>query len=188
MRMLPRAMPPHNRRKGSKPSGRYGGYPLHSALAVKSRYYEIRQVRRCRNPTHRLTLEGALALGTIGKAILVPASARQVLSQVGTVEPYVEARPVLRRSAAPGVRVLGSGDVPGIHSIGDMPSLSESVKEIIRMVRPELTDAQLAAAAKVTTADIEHEDLDESKSGRAAAAKAISTAVKQAGRPSQSSG
>jgi hypothetical protein len=181
-------MPSHNRRKGSKPSGRYGGYPLHNALAVNSRYYEIRQVRRCRNPAHRLTLEGSLALGAIGKAILVPASARQVLSQVGTVELYVEARPVLRRSAAPGVRVLGSGEVPETHSNGDMPSLSESVKEIIRMVRPELDESQLDAAAEVTAADIEQGDLDESERGKEAAAKAISTAVKQAGRPSQSSG
>jgi hypothetical protein len=181
-------MPPDDRHKGSKPSSRYGGYPLRSALAVKSRYYEIRQVRHCRNPTHRLTLEGTLALGAIGKAVLVPASARQVLSQAGTVEAYVEARPILRRSAAPGVRVLGSGGVPGIHSNDDMPSLSESVKEIIRMVRPELTEPQLDAAAKVTTADIEQDDLDESESGKAAAAKAISTAIKQASRPSQSSG
>jgi hypothetical protein len=181
-------MPPHDIRTGSKPSGRYGGYPLRSALAVNSRYYEIRQVRRCKNPTHRRTLEGALTLGAIGKAILVPASARQVLSQVRTVEPYVEARPVLRRSAAPGVRVLGGSEVPGIHSDDDMPNLSEAVKEIIRMVRPELTEAQLAAAVKVTAADIEHEDLDESESGKATAAKAISAAVKQAGRPSRSSG
>lgn len=181
-------MPPHNRRNGSKPSGRYGSYPLRNALAVESRYYEIRQVRRCRNPTHRLTLEGALALGAIGKAILVPAGARQVLCQVATVAPYVEARPVLRRSAAPGVRVLGGGEVPEIDSNGDMPNLSESVKEIIRMVRPELTEAQLDAAARVTAADIEQEDLDESANGKEAAAKAISKAVNQAGQPFQSSG
>jgi hypothetical protein len=188
MRMLARVMASRKRRKGSKPSGRYGSYPLDSALSVKSRYYEIRQVRRCRNPTHRQTLEGALALGAIGKAILVPASARQVLGQVGTVESYVEARPVLRRSAAPGVRVIGGSDRSEIDSNGEMPSLSESVQAIIRMVRPDLTDEQLAAAAKVSAADIEQDEPDESASGKAAAAQAISAAIEQAGQASESSG
>jgi hypothetical protein len=188
MRILPRVVAPSNGHKQAKPSPRYGGYPLRSALAVNSRFYEIRQVRRCKNPTHRLTLKGSLALGQIGKAILVPAEATPVLNQVASVGSYVEARPVLQRSAAPGVRVIGGGYSPEIHSNGHMTSLSEAVKEIVRMVRPELNDAQLKAATKVTVADIEQDDLDESESGKAAAAGAISAAVKQASRPSRSSG
>jgi hypothetical protein len=187
MRMLPRSMSPGYAHRGSrkpKPSRRYGGYPLRRALRLNARYYAIHQVRRCRNPTHRQTLEGSLALGAIGKAVLVPASDESVLRQVASVEAYVAATPVLDRAEAPGLRVLGrhhanveARPVPGLYSNGVMTDLAEAVKEIVRMVRPELTERQLGAAADVIASDIKKGGASDTESDRDAVAAAIAKAT-----------
>ncbi len=174
------------------PSRRYGGYSLRRALRLKTRYYAIHQVRRCRNPTHRKTLEGSLTLGAVGKSVLVPASSTAVLKQVASVEAYVSATPVLNRADAPGLRVLGRlpADLearPGadLYSNGVMTDITEAVRDIARMVRPELTEPQLDAAADVVARDIKKGDDSDSESGREAVAAAIAKATDdQSGQPS----
>jgi len=64
-----------------------------------------------------------------------------------------------------------------------MTTLDQAVKEIIRMVRPELNEAQLDAATKVTVADI-GQHIDDSQSGKDAAVMRLSAAVKQASHAS----
>jgi hypothetical protein len=185
--MLPRSMSPGSAYRGSrkpKPSRRYGGYPLRRALRLNARYYAIHQVRRCRNPAHRRTLEGSLALGTIGKAVLVPATATAMMRQVASVEAYVAAVPVLDRAEAPDLRVLGrrhanleSRHVRDLYSNRQMTNLAEAVKDIVRMVRPELTERQLDAATDVIASDIKNGDASDSESGRDTVAAAIAKAT-----------
>jgi hypothetical protein len=124
--------------------------------------------------------------------VLVSADAHSVLRQAATVEGYVEARPIWERASAADARLVGSfeeqqlEDVaslpePDLHSEVAMPSLSETVNRTLRKLRPELTPAQLDAAVKVTVADMEKDEVDNSESGKAVVAAAIADAIDKAG-------
>ena len=166
------------RPRTKRASQRYGGQPAREALRVDAPYYLLTQVRSAAgaNPKHRSTLAG-LALGRIGKRVLVPEH-RQLVSAIAEVAPYVVVTPVEDPDRVPRTRLLGASSRmrkagisrqrsrPGrdVYTGGtwpkgqtDMPAsakLTEAVKDTLGLVRPELTDAQLKAAAEVIAEDV----------------------------------
>lgn len=182
---------------GSLTEHRYPGLPVYEALELDSPYYLVTQVRSAigAKPKHRGTLR-SLALGAVGRSVVVPGT-QGLLAAVRHVEAFLVATPVADPSEVGAVRLLGQvgrsklashrqryTSFVEVHFVGEVemasPQLTEAVQRIIRMVRPELDDAEVAAAAGVIADDLRPDattvDMRDVRRAGAAAREAIARA------------
>lgn len=153
-------------------SRRYGGMHLAEALSAGSPYCLVTQVRS--TSRHQRTLR-SLGLGKIGHSVVVPRT-DSLVGALKSVTPFIVATPIDNPEQAAGVRLLGSvgrdrvarrltttGRQSAAHEVqatesespqvtaGGSSELNETqaVREVLTLIRPELTDNKLDAAARV---------------------------------------
>ena len=150
------------------------------ALGTRSAYYLVTQVRSAvgAKPKQRRTLQ-TLKLGRIGRSILVPAQP-SLTGSIMRVSHLLTAVPIEDPVVVPTVSVLGCPPSGRSRSerrrravtftepinvdlvVDQMPasaSLTQAVRQIVRMVRPELSEPQVEAASAVIAEDVQPETL-----------------------------
>lgn len=187
-------------------SRRYGGFSVDVAFKSRTPYYVVAQYRSGENlmKEHRDTLR-SLGLGKIGAKAVVPAQ-RAARGMMLEVAPYISATPIRRPSQAPGIRILGldkqgrptrpdkspfgptrpdrvlllRGEWSDDSSESDLAASAElvaAIRDTVRLVRPELSDAEVDAAAGVIADDVKPEALTVEDEDISQARKAVAEAI-----------